>query len=161
MQVSRDRVKTKDPALTAKITLEGRWCAAVIDGGHGVRCSRQLSEEAAGILSDCLKDTEVPKPITLILRTKAGELVNGGADGFVPLTAEAKKLLERAQTLLKIGRTRTVFSLISEEKPEWLAVLQEQKTSFDKVVTDEPAVHSALSGRIFQGRRFPFIQTKR
>ncbi len=156
VQVIRDRVKTKDPALTAKIMLEGRWCAAVIDGGHGVRCSRQLSEETACILSDCLKDTEVPKPITLILRTKAGELVNGGANGFVPLTAEAKKLLERAQTLLKIGRTRTVFSLISEEKPEWLAVLQEQKTSFDKVVTDEPAVHSALSGQDFSGTEVSF-----
>lgn len=171
VQVIRDRVKTKDPALTAKITLEGRWCAVVLDGGHGVRCSRQLPEETAGLLSGSFKDMEVPKPLTLIVRTKAGELINsrieqtdvspGGqnafdADAFAPLIAEAQKLLKRAQTLLKVGKTRTVFSLISEEKPEWLAVLQEQKKAFDKVVTDEPVVYNALSGQEFFGTEVSF-----
>lgn len=148
VQVIRDRVKTKDPALTAKITLEGRFCAVVLDGGHGVRCSRQLPEDTAGRLSDSLKEVEVPKPMTLIVRTKAGELVSDGCDA-IQLILEAQKLLERAQKLLNIGKTRTVFSLISEEKPEWLAVLQEQKETFDKVVTDETVVYNALSGQEF------------
>ena len=156
VQVTRDRLKTKDPALTAKITLEGRWCAVVVDGGHGVRYSRQLSEETAEQLSGLLKDIDVPKPLTLIVRTKAGELVPDKEPDAAPLVREAQKLLERAQKLLKIGKTRTVFSLISEEKPEWLAVLQEQKEAFDKVVTDEPAVYNALSGQESFGTEVSF-----
>ena len=73
-----------------------------------------------------------------------------------PLLQEVQKLLERAQRLLKIGKTRTVFSLISEEKPEWLAILQEQKEAFDKVVTDEPAVYNALSGQEASGAEVSF-----
>lgn len=156
VQVTRDRLKIKDPALTAKITLEGRWCAVVVDGGHGVRYSRQLSEETAEQLSGLLKDIDVPKPLTLIVRTKAGELVPDKEPDAAPLVREAQKLLERAQKLLKIGKTRTVFSLISEEKPEWLAVLQEQKEAFDKVVTDEPAVYNALSGQESFGTEVSF-----
>lgn len=157
VQVTRDRLKTKDPALTAKITLEGRWCAVVVDGGHGVRYSRQLSEETQEQLSGLLKDIDVPKPLTLIVRTKAAELTDwqakepdtentaSGSDAGA-LFCEARQLLERAKTLLKIGKTRTVFSLISEEKPEWLSVMQEQKEAVDKVITDEPAVYHALGG---------------
>lgn len=170
VQVTRDRLKTKDPALTAKITLEGRWCAVVVDGGHGIRYSRQLSEETAEQLPGLLKNIDVPEPLTLIVRTKAGELTGGqkkpdpentsaaAASGqeAAPLLQEAQKLLERAQRLLKIGKTRTVFSLISEEKPEWLAILQEQKEAFDKVVTDEPAVYNALSGQEASGVEVSF-----
>ena len=42
VQVMRDALKTKEPALTAKISLEGRLAAVVLDGGHGVRYSKQL-----------------------------------------------------------------------------------------------------------------------
>lgn len=160
VQVIRDRVKTKDPALTAKLTLEGRWCAVVVDGGHGIRYSRQLPEETAAGLAGALNEIEVPGPLTLLVRTKAGEL-SSKEEISQTLIREAQKLLERAQKLLKIGKTRTVFSLISEEKPEWLSVMQEQKEGFDKVVTDEPAVYHALSGQEFSGTEISFYTDER
>lgn len=160
VQVIRDRVKTKDPALTAKLTLEGRWCAVVVDGGHGIRYSRQLSEETAAGLAGALNEIEVPGPLTLLVRTKAGEL-SSKEEISQTLIREAQRLLERAQKLLKIGKTRTVFSLISEEKPEWLSIMQEQKEGFDKVVTDEPAIYHALSGQEFSGTEISFYTDER
>lgn len=160
VQVIRDRVKTKDPALTAKLTLEGRWCAVVVDGGHGIRYSRQLPEETAAGLAGALNEIEVPGPLTLLVRTKAGEL-SSKEEISQTLIREAQRLLERAQKLLKIGKTRTVFSLISEEKPEWLSIMQEQKEGFDKVVTDEPAVYHALSGQEFSGTEISFYTDER
>ncbi len=160
VQVIRDRVKTKDPALTAKLTLEGRWCAVVVDGGHGIRYSRQLPEETAAGLAGALNEIEVQGPLTLLVRTKAGEL-SSKEEISQTLIREAQRLLERAQKLLKIGKTRTVFSLISEEKPEWLSIMQEQKEGFDKVVTDEPAVYHALSGQEFSGTEISFYTDER
>lgn len=160
VQVIRDRVKTKDPALTAKLTLEGRWCAVVVDGGHGIRYSRQLPEETAAGLAGALNEIEVPGPLTLLVRTKAGEL-SSKEEISQTLIREAQRLLERAQKLLKIGKTRTVFSLISEEKPEWLSIMQEQKEGFDKVVTDEPAIYHALSGQEFSGTEISFYTDER
>lgn len=160
VQVIRDRVKTKDPALTAKLTLEGRWCAVVVDGGHGIRYSRQLPEETAAGLAGALNEIEVAGPLTLLVRTKAGEL-SSKEEISKTLIREAQRLLERAQKLLKIGKTRTVFSLISEEKPEWLSIMQEQKEGFDKVVTDEPAVYHALSGQEFSGTEISFYTDER
>lgn len=55
VQVMRDALKTKEPALTAKISLEGRLAAVVLDGGHGVRYSRQLPGKQQTISGKCCK----------------------------------------------------------------------------------------------------------
>lgn len=55
VQVMRDALKTKEPALTAKISLEGRLAAVVLDGGHGVRYSKQLPKRWQIISGKCCK----------------------------------------------------------------------------------------------------------
>ena len=60
VQVMRDALKTKEPALTAKISLEGRLAAVVLDGGHGVRYSKQLPKEAADHFREVLQSVTVP-----------------------------------------------------------------------------------------------------
>ena len=119
VQVMRDALKTKEPALTAKISLEGRLAAVVLDGGHGVR-QRQM----------CIRDR--------VVRTAAGDAAD------TALLREANALLEKAQKLLSVGRSRTVFSMISEERPGWLIELLSHKQLPDKIVTDETLVYTAL-----------------
>ena len=51
---------------------------------------------------------------------------------------------EKAQKLLSVGRSRTVFSMISEERPGWLMELLSHKQLPDKIVTDETLVYTAL-----------------
>ena len=63
--------------------------------------------------------------------------------GYSPLR-EASALLEKAQKLLSVGRSRTVFSMISEERPGWLIELLSHKQLPDKIVTDETLVYTAL-----------------
>ncbi|MDO4291977.1 MAG: ribonuclease E/G [Eubacteriales bacterium] len=138
VQVVRDAIKTKAPSLTARLSIEGRFAAVSLDGGHGLRFSRQLSPETVQDLKQVLQSLEIPSQMTLVVRTRAGE--EGGAQA---LPGEAKQLLERAKRLLSIGKTRTVFSLISEEKPEWLSCL-EALPQPSKIVTDEISVYTAL-----------------
>lgn len=119
VQVMRDALKTKEPALTAKISLEGRLAAVVLDGGHGVRYSRQLPGEAADHFREVLQSVTVPDGMTLVVRTAAGDGWNS-KPADTALLREASALLEKAQKLLSVGRSRTVFSMISEERPGWL-----------------------------------------
>ena len=138
VQVMRDALKTKEPALTAKISLEGRLAAVVLDGGHGVRYSRQLPGEAADHFREVLQSVTVPDGMTLVVRTAAGDAAD------TALLHEANALLEKAQKLLSVGRSRTVFSMISEERPGWLIELLSHKQLPDKIVTDETLVYTAL-----------------
>ena len=143
VQVMRDALKTKEPALTAKISLEGRLAAVVLDGGHGVRYSRQLPGEAADHFREVLQSVTVPDGMTLVVRTAAGDGWNS-KPADTALLREAGALLKKAQKLLSVGRSRTVFSMISEERPGWLIELLSHKQLPDKIVTDEALVYTAL-----------------
>ena len=143
VQVMRDALKTKEPALTAKISLEGRLAAVVLDGGHGVRYSRQLPGEAADHFREVLQSVTVPDGMTLVVRTAAGDGWNS-KPADTALLREAGALLKKAQKLLSVGRSRTVFSMISEERPGWLTELLSHKQLPDKIVTDETLVYTAL-----------------
>lgn len=138
VQVMRDALKTKEPALTAKISLEGRLAAVVLDGGHGVRYSKQLPKETADHFREVLQSVTVPDGMTLVVRTAAGDAAD------TALLREANALFEKAQKLLSVGRSRTVFSMISEERPGWLMELLSHKQLPDKIVTDETLVYTAL-----------------
>ena len=142
VQVMRDALKTKEPALTAKISLEGRLAAVVLDGGHGVRYSRQLPGEAADHFREVLQSVTVPDGMTLVVRTAAGDGWNS-KPADTALLREAGALLKKAQKLLSVGRSRTVFSMISEERPSWLTELLSHKQLPDKIVTDETLVYTA------------------
>ena len=76
--------------------------------------------------------------MTLVVRTAAGDAAD------TALLREASALLEKAQKLLSVGRSRTVFSMISEERPGWLMELLSHKQLPDKIVTDETLVYTAL-----------------
>lgn len=87
---------------------------------------------------EVLQSVTVPDGMTLVVRTAAGDAAD------TALLREASALLEKAQKLLSVGRSRTVFSMISEERPGWLIELLSHKQLPDKIVTDETLVYTAL-----------------
>ena len=51
VQVKRDAVKTKDPVLTAALSITGKYASVALDAGQGVRYSHKLSDtEKAGFI---------------------------------------------------------------------------------------------------------------
>lgn len=140
VQVKKDAVKTKDPVLSADLSLAGRYFAVFIGAGGGVRYSHKLSAEEKGRLRQALTEVSVPETMTLVVRTEAA---SQAAD---LLRREAKALLGKASRILEIGRTRTVFSLLSQQPPEYLAVLEEHAHRPDKIVTDDMEAYTAVSG---------------
>lgn len=103
-----------------------------------MRYSKQLPKETADHFREVLQSVTVPDGMTLVVRTAAGDAAD------IALLREASALLEKAQKLLSVGRSRTVFSMISEERPGWLIELLSHKQLPDKIVTDETLVYTAL-----------------
>ena len=116
VQVMRDALKTKEPALTAKISLEGRLAAVVLDGGYGVRYPKQLPKEAAdrlrGSAAKCNRSG---------WNDTGGADCGGGCCGYSPFTRGKRSSRKGAEA--NVGRSRTVFPMISEGTPGWLIEL--------------------------------------
>lgn len=94
----RDALKTKEPALTAKISLEGRLAAVVLDGGHGVRYSRQLPGKQQTISGKCCKNVTVPDGMTLVVRTAAADGWNSKPAGHSPFAARQALFSKRRRS---------------------------------------------------------------
>lgn len=142
VQVKKDAVKTKDPVLTAKLSFAGEYSCVLLGEENGIRYSHKLSAEAKDILRAALKEIQVPPGITVLIRTRAQELCRDGE--LSPLKQELESLFARAGKLLRLGKTRTVFSMISEDIPGYLKKLQTFPDFPDKIITDELSVFQTL-----------------
>lgn len=144
VQVKKDAAKTKDPVLTAKLSLTGIYASVSMGTKREIHYSHKLSEEAKERLREILRDTEIriPPMTNVVIRTKAGELVEDGADP-TPLQTELSNLFDQLDRILRLGKTRTVFSCLTENVPGYVRRLQ--KTGFpDKIVTDVLSVYQTL-----------------
>ncbi len=144
VQVKKDAAKTKDPVLTAKLSLTGIYASVSMGTKREIHYSHKLSEEAKERLREILRDTEIriPPMTNVVIRTKAGELAEDGADP-TPLQTELSNLFDQLDRILRLGKTRTVFSCLTENVPGYVRRLQ--KTGFpDKIVTDVLSVYQTL-----------------
>lgn len=146
VQVKKDAVKTKDPVLTAKLSLTGTYVSVSLGEEKGLRYSQKLSPRDRSVLCAALTDIRLPREITAIIRTQAQELVleDAAFSDLSPLKRELESLLGQAEKLLCAGRTRTVFSKLTEGVPGYLQRLQAFRSFPDKVVTDELSVFQTL-----------------
>lgn len=141
VQVKKDAVKTKDPVLSARISLPGRFFCADIGGAAGIRYSARLTSDQKNRLESTLADLTLPDGIGLVVRTAAGELEDRSV-----IKRYANEQIQRAEQLISVGRTRSVYSLLSEQIPGFLKPFTQERLPWPKkVVTDEPGVYTAFS----------------
>lgn len=166
VQVERDAVKTKDPVLTANLSVTGKYASVSLGEQRGVRYSHKLSDAHRQQIARALRRTKLPDDMTLVIRTQAQELCTEAqtqmqglcameeAEGqeapeaFGVLFEELNSLFLQAARLLQAGRTRTVFSLLSENVPDYIKRLESGSFPFpDKIITDELSVYQTLHGQ--------------
>ncbi len=139
VQVSRDAVKTKDPVVTGKITLTGKY-VVVIHGESGVCVSakisdleqkRELRQETERFLEQLLGK----RTFGVIVRTDASQVP------FEKTARELECLLKQYDHLCRIAPFRTCYSRLYELPPPYLTTLGETKEKLDQIVTDSPQIY--------------------
>lgn len=141
VQVSRDAMKGKLPALTANLNFTGKYLV-LTTGNKKFGLSSKLSKEDRSRLNKWLEE-EAAKPdkeYGIVVRTNAGE-------------ASKEEILRELEYLQKIykkaavtGRNRTCFSLLYEAEPFYLdAIRDAYSRNIEEIVTDLPEVYDKAS----------------
>ncbi len=137
VQVSREALKTKAPAVTSNLSFPGKYLVLTSEKGV-LGVSAKLSNP------EKLRLKKILAPLCdgsfgLIARTNAA-----GADKEV-LEEELIRLRKEYEEVMKKGTSRTCFSLLSREEPAFLTTLRRiPRDTLSGILTDDPAVYRDL-----------------
>jgi ribonuclease G len=136
VQVSRDAMKGKLPALTANLNFTGKYLV-LTSGNRKFGLSNKLSKEERSRLSKWLEEesSRPDKEWGLIVRTNAAEAEKA------EILSELAFLKSRYQKAVVAGRNRTCFSLLSETEQGYLSAIRDvYSRDLEEIVTDLPEV---------------------
>ena len=141
VQVIKEAVKTKDPVVTTKLSVNGAYAVVSLDKKKsGFRFSRKLSADKKHELIDALSGIELPADYAYVVRTGAGELTD-----FSVLFKELHYLISQMDEILLRAKTRTCFSCIYQGVPSYIDFLHHIfNIDYEEIVTDIPNVYEAL-----------------
>ena len=140
VQVERDAMKGKLPALTTNLNFTGKYLV-LTTGKKKIGFSSKLSKEESSTLNKWLESEREIKsrPYGLIARTNAAE---ASKEEFFHELTFLKALYQRVAVN---GRNRTCFSLLYEAEPFYLEAVRDMYSrSLEEIVTDIPEIFQKL-----------------
>lgn len=142
VQVSRDAMKGKLPALTSNLNFTGRYLV-LTTGDKKFGLSSKLALEDRHRLSGWLKE-EVERPdkeFGIIVRTNAADASKE------EILKELEWLKGRYHKAVVQGRNRTCFSLVLETEPFYVAAVRDAYgRDLDEIITDVPEIGEMIRG---------------
>lgn len=142
VQVSRDAMKGKLPALTSNLNFTGRYLV-LTTGDKKFGQSSKLAQEDRHRLSGWLKEeAERPdKEFGIIVRTNAADASKE------EILKELEWLKGRYHKAVVQGRNRTCFSLVLETEPFYVAAVRDAYgRDLDEIITDVPEIREMILG---------------
>lgn len=142
VQVSRDAMKGKLPALTSNLNFTGRYLV-LTTGDKKFGLSSKLAQEDRHRLSGWLKEeAERPdKEFGIIVRTNAADASKE------EILKELEWLKVRYHKAVVQGRNRTCFSLVLETEPFYVAAVRDAYgRDLDEIITDVPEIREMILG---------------
>ena len=161
VQVSRDAMKGKLPALTSNLNFTGRYLV-LTTGDKKFGLSSKLAQEDRHRLSGWLKE-EVERPdkeFGIIVRTNAADASKE------EILKELEWLKGRYHKAVVQGRNRTCFSLVLETEPFYVAAVRDAYgRDLDEIITDVPEIGEMIRGYLEEispelKEKFRFYQDK-
>lgn len=153
VQVSREALKTKVPAVTSNLNFPGKYLV-LTSGENRLGISGKLPEEERERLKALLTPLW-DGSFGLIARTNAA-----GVEEAV-LKEELQRLKTAYETVLEKGRTRTCFTKLSQEEPDFVNLLKGiPKEALTEIVTDNRELYETLHNylREFQPEDLPKLR---
>ena len=136
VQVSREAMKGKLPAVTTNLNFTGKYLV-LTTGEKKIGFSKKLIQEEKNKLNKWLEEERAvsPREYGIVVRTNAGE---ASKEEFLTELSFLKSLYEKTAVY---GRSRTCFSCVYETEPFYMnAVRDTYSKHLDEIVTDIPEV---------------------
>lgn len=140
VQVNREASRRKNPCVTARISLSGKYMV-LSRGKGGVGISKKLSKKERERLRAIGTAFDLPNRMELVIRTSARDAEEAALrEEFTVLQKQMEELLHRADT-------RTVYSRLKCPEPFYLRMLDELSafpTAVDNIRTDDAEVYARV-----------------
>lgn len=147
VQVTRDAVKTKDPIVSTKLTLHGRYCfltTANTTLGTSKKITGTRAEELSVLATECCEGHET-EGYGLVFRTNAASI------DAKALREDIAGVQENYRKLMRTGVHETAGALLYRNIPGYLARLKAQDLSrIDRIDTDREAFYEEIAGYLPQ-----------
>lgn len=142
VQVCRDAMKGKLPALTTNLNFPGKYLV-LTTGNKKIGFSGKLTKEESSVLNKWLEPEREQKDrgYGIIARTNSAEAQK---EEFLHELAFLKTLYQKTAVL---GKNRTCFSLLYEAEPFYLAAVRDvYSRDLEEIITDVPEIYEKLQG---------------
>ena len=141
VQVSREAMKGKLPAVTTNLNFTGKYLV-LTTGEKKIGFSKKLIQEEKNKLNKWLEEERAvsPREYGIVVRTNAGE---ASKEEFLTELSFLKRLYEKTAVY---GRSRTCFSCVYETEPFYMnAVRDTYSKHLEEIVTDIPEVFEHIT----------------
>lgn len=140
VQVSREALKTKEPAVTTNLTLTGKY-AVLTSGNHRLSVSNKLSKDIRKHYQEILTEQKFNN-CGFIVRTNAAEV----SDEVV--LAEIADLKQTYEKLIQTAQFKTCYSLLYKDEPTYLKHLSDlRQDTLEEVVTDDRQIFEEICAK--------------
>lgn len=137
VQVSKEGIKTKLPCVSGNLNFTGRYLVLTSQRKE-LGFSGKLKKEEKKRIREILEE-HLPKQAGVIVRTNCQD-----ADA-AEILKELEQLQMQYEDVLKRASTRVCFSLLKENIPDYMQVLQNTYTqSLEEIITDDKAVFQQI-----------------
>ena len=146
VQIVKEGVKTKDPVVTTKLSVNSAYAVVTLDKRKGgLQYSKKLSKEKKQELQALIQQTDMEKQLkdagyAAVIRTGAGDL-----EDISVLQNELQNLIYEMDEILLHAKTRTCFSCIHKSEPSYIEYLHHlSHFEYEEIVTDIPEVYENM-----------------
>ena len=141
VQISRDAMKGKLPAVTTNLNFTGKYLV-LTTGDKKFGLSSKLSNEDRSRLSKWMEE-EISRPdkeFGIIVRTNAADATKE------ELFKELKYLRNLYQKAVVDGKSRTCFSRVYETEPFYISAIRDANSrNLEEIITDIPEISQKIS----------------
>jgi ribonuclease G len=138
VQVVREALKTKEPAVTANLSLTGQY-AVLTTGNTRLSVSSKLSSQTRATYKKMLSETFGEREFGWIVRT------NASAVDDELLLQEMEALAKRYTQLVETASHKTCYSLLYRQPAAYLRCLDDlRKADLQEIVTDDSEIFDEL-----------------
>lgn len=140
VQVSREALKTKEPAVTTNLNLTGKF-AVLTSGNHRLSVSSKLKKDTRKHYLDLLASCETDM-CGFIVRTNAAE----APDEVV--MAEIEELKQAYKKLVETAQYKTCYSLLYQEDAAYMKHLNDlRQDALEEIVTDDRTIFEEICAK--------------
>lgn len=138
VQVSRENIKTKLPALTTNLNFPGKYCV-LTTGNKKLGISAKIRSEKRQELQQ-LFEHKTTQDFGIIVRTNAKDA------SAKDILKEYQSLKQELEELLTQARYRTGFSCLKQSEPEYMQTIRNSRYEhLEEIVTDLPDVYTQIA----------------